>query len=599
VVDQLNAGSTKIVSEDAKVSLISLNVEAAVIAAERSAYMSAQRYLLQALSFQPINIMWETEYELMLECSTLAAEMDLACGKYAEAINRVDQILRNATSIQDQHQALFTKVTALIATREIGLAHNLTINAIIALSSKFLAKPKKSHVNLEITRTSAALSSISEEQILGLQPMVIAIQTTEVKLLRILSWCSFRRGDGEMMAVTAFRIVQLTIVNGFCDVTPFAFAICGLVHCFLKNVKDASYFASLSIQGLERVTDTQITAQTLHVVWSFVGHLSFMPSEVHAGLLRSYTLAKLSGDSDLTFLCALNCCASSLLLGSENLEVVLGFIRTAFDDTSQKNYKDTDNNIYRILFQASNNIATSSSFPCRLTGEIMAEEIMLQDALEKNDDLTHYALWYVKLLLCAIFDQWEAAEDLVDKINESHKCLQPHFSLFHYWMLAGLTYTIRYNITKKRKYRRNIKLFRKQLNDAIEKGVASCEPMFALLLAEESALSGNLTTIMNSFDFAANSFAKDKRFNYQALTYERASRNILRLFPSNLSDAQRYVMKARQAYVSWGANCKVAFIDEEIIRRRGPSSSSTTQNDSSTHVSESCDEDGSTKIVNG
>ena len=569
VVDQLNAGSARITSDDAIVSLISLNVEAAVMAAEQSAFMSAQRYLCQALELQPHATMWEMEYELMLECCTLAAEMELACGNYTQANSYVDEVFTHAETCHDRHPAAFTKISSLIATGQIEEARTLTLQAVQDLGNKFPTRPKKAHAVAEVAKTKGMLSAFTDEQLLSLPPMVIASHMTEVKLLRLLSWCAFRLGDGEMLAVAALRIVRLTINNGFSDSAPYAFAMCGLVHSYSKNHKEASRFGHLSLKGLERVTDTHIKARTLLIAWSFVMHWSSPLAAVHKGSVKAYKLAQLSGDSDLAFSCALNTCVSSFLQGRDNLNVVIGYIRSVFDEKTNYEYTNADYNIYRIVLQAATNLSSHSYFPCKLTGEVMAEEIMLQNAAENQNFVTHYALWNIKLHLCAFFDQWELAEKIVDLIGHNHKCLLSHFSHLFCWMLSALSHTIRFNTTRQRKHRRAMKSAIKEFQSVVDAGVETCEAMFALLLAEESAAGGDQQVTMAAFDYAARCFGKENYVNFQALANERAARNMIRHFPKDAESPKAYLLKARTYYQAWGASCKVALLDEEIFSRWG------------------------------
>ena len=565
VVDQLNAGSTGIVSDDALVSLISLNVEAAVVATEQSAFMSAQRYLCQALTLQPSDVMWECEYELMLECSILAATTDLACGNYEEAISHVDQVFRHAQSSQDRHQAVFTKISSLIAIGRIEEALAATLTAVLDLESNFPSRPKKAHLKEEMLRTREKLTTRTDEQILGLQAMSIAAHMTMVKLLCQLSWCSFRLGDGEMLGVAAFRTVQLTMAHGFSDSTPFAFAMCGLIHSYYKNFAESSRFGNLGLKGLGRVKDTHIKARTLHVLWSCVKHWDSSLAEAHAGMVHASAVAQSSGDSGLALTCSLNTCIQSFFQGRERLDAVVAYIRSVY--IKHANDKDADYNICRVVLQAKANLSGQSSLPYKLTGEFMAEEIMLHDANEKRHMTTQFAVWHAKLQLCAFFNQWQLAEEIVDSIGDNHKCLQPHFSHLHFRMLAALTHAIRFNETKQRKHRRATKLAMKELNAWVDGGVAVCESMFALLLAEESASRGDQSVTIAAFDFAVRCFRSSESVNYQALANERAARNMIQFFPKDAATAKTYLQKAGACYKAWGAAHKAALLDDEIVAR--------------------------------
>jgi hypothetical protein len=197
----------------------------------------------------------------------------------------------------------------------------------------------------------------------------------------------------------------------------------------------------------------------------------------------------------------------------------------------------------------------------------MAEEIMLQQAAEHNTPLTQYALSNVKLQLCVFFDQWEMAEDIVDRLGENYKSLQPHFSHIFFWMLASLTHIIRFNETKKRKYKKVMKKSMKEFQSVVDAGVETCVPMFALLLAEESATGGKKQSMLDAFDYAVRCFGTDRYLNFQALSYERASRNLVRFYPADVINAKDYMIKARTCYIRWGAHRKVASLDEEMFRR--------------------------------
>jgi hypothetical protein len=474
----------------------------------------------------------------------------------------VDQVIAHADDFHARQQAAFTKVAALTGMERSEEAQQVIIQALQDLDRPFPVKPKKAAVASDLKSLQSILLKMSNEELLALQPMGVAAHIAESKLLYQICQCA--NGHKETLALAALKIVRLTIMHGFASVTPYALALYGVIQSHTQSHREAERFGMLSLQMLERVSDHEVASRTLLLLWTFTMHWKSKLSNIKEGITKAKDLATTMGDLPLSLTCALNATLLAFLQGQERLDLVL----ESYSQQIVVNELSPAGACFKALAQGIANL--SSQFVCgvpwKLSGVIMAEGIMLQQAAERCDDLAKFAVLNVKLQLAAFFNQWESAEELVELIGENDDTLRAHFCIHYYLSTSALVQCVRFNETKKRKYRRTMKKSVSDFKKLAEDGVSICEPFFALLLAEEGVSTSKKQTMLDAFDYAIRCFGKEGSINYQGLAYERAARNLLRHHKDG-GTACIYLRNARVCYEKWGAVRKANLLKEEMDQK--------------------------------
>jgi predicted ATPase len=121
-----------------------------------------------------------------------------------------------------------------------------------ALGYKLPRKAKNRHIVAKFVKVKFMLRRKTNEDLLNLplpQDLVVA---NVVKLLIDLGTLCFMKSEVEMAAFSVLLAVELTLKNGFCQHSPCAFVVYGVLEAAIGNIDRGYRFGKLALEMLHR-----------------------------------------------------------------------------------------------------------------------------------------------------------------------------------------------------------------------------------------------------------------------------------------------------------------------------------------------------------
>jgi len=175
-VDQLDRGSAYIEDGNDRVELAKLNLEAATLVAEKSAFFPAADYLTKGTEllgdeYAERNYMWMDQYDLCLELYSLSAEMEYCCGRFDRAKEQVEIVLAHAKSLVAKTRVYFVLVEILGVQKRflelLAIGHKL----LRELREPWPRKVRLHHVLFEMMRVKPVVKRLNDDSIRRLPAM--------------------------------------------------------------------------------------------------------------------------------------------------------------------------------------------------------------------------------------------------------------------------------------------------------------------------------------------------------------------------------------------------------------------------------------------
>jgi predicted ATPase len=188
--DQLNRGSSLIGGDDeARRSLIRLNLEASLAAKKKSAVELAADFLRKAIELVREDYDWRGSYECLLEVYTVSAEIEFSLGRFDESTKSIDIVIARSRNANDATGVRMVKAQTYGVQRMFPRAIQESRKALVALGERLPASLK---VNLlvELIQTKRAVARKSDDFFDRLEPMT---EPRTISAMRILQAASVVR----------------------------------------------------------------------------------------------------------------------------------------------------------------------------------------------------------------------------------------------------------------------------------------------------------------------------------------------------------------------------------------------------------------------
>ncbi|MCZ6679505.1 MAG: AAA family ATPase [Candidatus Poribacteria bacterium] len=561
IVNPLNLGVEHIVDQKERYELAHLNLIAGMKAKASAAYQPAYSYLKFGVGLLAEES-WQTQYDLALPLYVQAAEAAYLNTDFEQMEQLAEVVVAQAKTLLDKVKVYEVKIQACI-TQDKPLDAIKTAREILErLGIKFPKKPNKWHILLALLHTKFTLVGKRIEDLANLPEMTDPIQLATLRILSKIGSAAYIAVP-ELMPLTIFRMLNLSVKNGNAAVSVFGYATYGLILCGVVGDIGKGYrFGKLALNLLERLNAKEHKARTFLVVNAFVRHWKEHVRETLPPMLEAYQSGLDTGDMEYV--------ASSInlyLVHSYVSGVELAVVereRAKYDDVIGQLKHELILHFHRIWWQKVLNLMGRAENPCRLIGEIYNEEQMLPVHLEANNRIAICTVYFNKLILCYLFDQYaEAVENaaMTESYLEGGSPGMIMVSLFHFYdSLAQLAV---YPSARKPEQKRILK--KVAANQKKMKKWAHHAPMnhrhkYNLVEAERARVRGQDIEAMEYYDRAISGARQNEYIQEEALANELAAKFYLAKGKEKI--AQTYMLEARYAYEKWGATAKVRALDQ-------------------------------------
>ncbi|MBN3925586.1 ATP-binding sensor histidine kinase [Nostoc sp. NMS4] len=555
LVNQFNIAVEFISPEAKRDELAQMNLIAGRKALASTAYPTAVKYLTIGIQLLASDS-WETKYQLILALYETAAEAAYLAGDFRQMEQFVEVVLAQAKTLLEKVKVYEVKIKAYGAQNQALESVRTALSVLKLLEVELPENPNQLDIQLAIAELTSNLNGKRIEDLIDL-PEMTAEQTLVV--MRILSNALFfaYAVTPELFFLIVLKQINLSLKYGNAPLSAFAYVLYGTILCSEKGDIQSGYdFGKLALSLVAKYNAKEVEAKVMVVFHGGIRHWKEHPNEILNSILDAYSLVMETGDLEFAASALQSYCFCSYSIGREltGLEREIANYSNALKQIKQERAFNW-NCIYQ---QSVLNLLGVAEDPCRLIGEAYDEEKMLPLHLEAKDGIGLLYLYFYKLHLCYLFQQFpQAAENatLAEKYLDSGtgQLVVPIF--YFYDSLAKLAVYADASDSEQKCI-----LDRVQANQEKMQYWAYHAPMnnshkFYLVEAERHRVTGKYLEAMEEYDRAISLAEEHNYKNEVALAQELAAKFYLQWGKQKI--AQTYLIDAYYGYVNWGAKAKV------------------------------------------
>ncbi|NHC37347.1 PAS domain S-box protein [Scytonema millei] len=555
IVDHLNRG-IELVSDRAKRTEIAfLNLIAGQKAKAAIAYSMAQNYLATAREWLAASS-WQTNYQLALDLSLETTEVAYLCGNFEQVEYWTPIVIQEAKTILDIIKVYEVKIQTYIAQNQPLKAIDTALQVLQQLGIDFPKKPTQSDIQLELDVILSLLSGKAIEGLIHLPQMTEPEKLTAMRILSRITVAAWIAAP-DLMPLLVSKQVNLSIQYGNALVSPFAYALHGLILCgIVGNIESGYQFGQLALKLLSQSNLHSLRARTLFVVNISIIHWKEYLRKISKPLLEGYQSGLETGDLEFAAYCAQGYCTHSFFMGKELAEVE-GNIAT-YSEAIRQIKQEVALTWIQIFQQTIANLMGRSSDPYRLVGKFYNEENGLPQHQAANDGTAIFCVYFSKLFLYYLFSENARAVEYADIAESYSSCVTAATIFVLYYLYNSLARLGTYFESSDRAQSEILE----QVAHSQEKMKqwAHYAPMnylhkYDLVEAEKARVLGQFFEAEEFYERAIAGAAENEFIQEEALAYELAAKHYL--MRGREKFAQTYMKEAHYCYNRWGAKAKV------------------------------------------
>jgi predicted ATPase/signal transduction histidine kinase len=575
VVNQLNLAVDLITSREERRRLAELNLIAGERARETVAYQQALRHLELGIELVGQGG-WEELYDLTLALHLNAVEAAYLNTDFEKMESLAEIVLKRARTPLDKVRIYEIRMQACIGRNKLKESVQMAVEALELIGLRFPRNPRKLHLVWGLLRTKLALRFQPMERLAALPHMTDAHKLAAMRLLTVAA-CAFF-GFPRLYPLLMFKMVTLSVKYGNAPVSPFAYASYGAMSCGLfGDIGLGRELGDFAMTLMEKLNVTAHKAKTLVVVNCLIKHWHAHLKDTLDPLSEAYRVGVETGDFEYASLAAHACCSHSFFVGRQlrDLEHEMASFGLSIAQLRQK----TVLNLNRIYRQAVLNLMGLAANPVELAGESYDETDMLRMQDNAADRTTLFIIYFFKLMLCYLFEDYTGALKNAEKAEEYADGALSTYLISQFWFfgsLARLALLPSLNPLQRETTLRRVFTGRRKM-----KKWARFSPMnhlhkFFLLEAERCRALGRDRKALEYYDRALQLARSHDFLVDEALTNFLTAKFFLARGKAYF--ARAHMIDARYGFQRWGATAKVRDIDEKfgallagsvVVRRSG------------------------------
>jgi predicted ATPase/signal transduction histidine kinase/tRNA A-37 threonylcarbamoyl transferase component Bud32 len=555
LVNQFNIAVPLITNQAERDDLARMNLIAGRKALASTAYTAAVKYLTTGIELLTINS-WETKYELTLALYETAAEAVYLTGDFEQMEQLVEVVLQQAKTLLEKVKVYEVKIKAYGAQNQALEAVNTALSVLKLLGVEFPEKPSQSDIQMQLDKTASNLVNRGIEDLISLPEMTEVLPLAIMRILSSSTTFAYQVVPG-LFPLILVKQINLSFQHGNAPLSAYAYVAYGLILSgVMQDIKSGYEFGKLGANLLTKFNAKQVKAKVMGSFNVVIRHWKEQAREILKPLLETYSVGLETGDLEYAAYSLNAYCYCSYFTGREliGLEQEIATYSNAIIQIKQEKVHYW-NEIYR---QTILNWLGDVENPCCLSGKAYDEKMIQLLHVEANDVMGLLHLYFAKLHLCYVFQDFSQA---VENVTLAEKYLdggigQLIFPLFHFYdSLVKLAV-----YPEASRSEQKCILDRVQANQEKMQHWAHHAPMnylhkYYLVEAERYRILGEYLEAMDYYDRAIFLAKENEYINEEALSNELAARFYLESGKPKI--AQTYLTDAYYGYVRWGAKAKV------------------------------------------
>ena len=268
IVSQMNLGRNLLTNDRDRLQLAQLNYRAGLRAKQSIAYIAAADFARIGLSLLT-DRSWQSQYQLSLNLSNLAAETAFLNGDFIEAQQKV-QIILNAVNISlDKIDAYDILIQVEVAQQHFWQALKIGLSILKELGVNLPSAPTDIDVLMRVVNTKIGLSITKPSQILDRSMMVDRSALAALRIMNLLIFPAFFV-EQRFIALLSCYGVKLCFDKGKSPIAAMLFSTYGMVMCVTDDLSTGSQFGETALKLAEDSTAKVIQAKVQYTVANLI-----------------------------------------------------------------------------------------------------------------------------------------------------------------------------------------------------------------------------------------------------------------------------------------------------------------------------------------
>ena len=567
-VENLQLGEAHLTEEE-KIPLVSLYIEAAQCSAEKSSLVPSTNYLRQAVKLLG-DLKWTDGFHIQsLELFEKQANIEYLMGNKNECLDAINEVLNNARCLEEKYEALFVYINMLGNTKQYEKCLDESYSFLKELGESSRRWAPLPRVGAGLTKVKLMVARRSKEDLLKLPAMANKKKIAAMEVYKSISTFLWWHGDLFQLALVSFRIVELTLLYGMHKYSSIGICFTGIVFGYLNVFSESRKWGDLSLAVASLFPGHMRTP----FLWSiFILHSSQPFQDCVDAIFEYYQIGLSNGDLEYGMLCgaSYSCmffhCGHPLQTSNAETQYLSHVMQELHQFTTS-----LQTVLYRQAILILMGISKNEKFEVQ-SGEAINHPYLIEQAQDLDEVRNAQAIYYLRMQLAYYFRNIPLATKMALKLKAQGNSEWPVFYYpFHlYWRSLVWFEAAR---VEESSSKRSLYLFRardemSRVKSLVKAGFPSCHHLLDILRAEHQASKlrqGSSQTkfeaVMRSFGKAVNSAGRGGFTQNQALACERAALTSLKFGDDDWK--QFYIRRAHDLYKEWGALAKVSDLEDQ------------------------------------
>ncbi|PSB11297.1 serine/threonine protein kinase, partial [filamentous cyanobacterium Phorm 46] len=560
IVNQLNFGVELLTEKSAKDELAKLNLIAGKKAKASSAYEAAVRYLNVGLelinspqsSVSLGNSSWQTDYDLTLHLHVEAAEAEYLNTNFGRSQELADVVLQQATHLLEKVKVYELQIQSYMSQNQMIDAIDTGLKALEILDFSLSEIPPEGLAGIELPPLE------------GLEEIPVMTDDYQLAIMRILSvlLSPVFMSKSELLAQIIFTMVNFSMERGNSALGAIAYSWYGLLLTGGLGEIDAGYHSGqLALKLLHQFNAKELKCKVYNIFDTFIRHWKEHARDTILPLIEAMQNGLETGDLEYSIYSAVNSLSASFLIGKPLKDV----------ETKQVQYFILAQNLKQQLSMEMLEIwgklvlilQKQSPNRVQFIEQNFNENEMLPRLQKANNNMGVFKFYFAKMLTSYLFkDSEQAVVNASLAVGYARAAIGFIIVGTHnfYYSLALLAVYPTADSAEQEKH-----LTQVAANQEIIQKWAFHAPMnyqhkYELVEAEKARVLGEKDRAIDYYDRAIQHSSEQGYIQEEALANELAAE--FYLLAGREKVAKVYMTDAYYGYIRWGANAKVADLEE-------------------------------------
>lgn len=562
IVNHLNLGIDFIKTEEEKVELCRLNLNAAELTRASAAYEISLDYINQAVRLLSEDS-WHRDYDLTLAVYNEAIRIEYLCADFVKMDRLVDIVLQSARTLSDRAIAFENRMVGAQAQNRPDLAQAIFLEICRSMHIDIPPNPELEETMSLLASIQSRLEDQGMDSIPRLPLMTHPQMYLPVRLFANGGATGLAHASQLLLPYVTARLIDLTLEHGLVPESAFLVACYGILRNHLGDVAGAHKLGRIAMALLDVIpgTDVQRPKAMVAVGLYCLGWKEHF-KDVANGLTRNYYNGLTVGDVE--FACySIQYAALFLSRTGAPLSEILKRLNEAHQIAKQLKQQVLMNFVLLDCHVISDLLAPQPK-PSFLNCHV---DDYASNTAEGAAHLVTYNFYIRKAFLAFLFDDDTSISDHIRNAEDTWRNITVPivFLKSDLYFLMSLIYVRLCTLAETEEERESL-LDRAQEQIAVLKQWAAFGPLnylqkYYISQAELYRVTGQFKLAGEWYDRAIQKAHGNDYINDAALANELAGRFYLE--NNHPKIAAMYLVEARACWDKWGAVAKVKHLEEK------------------------------------